>query len=203
MRKALLERNGERSGDRIPCGVEDARGEMTVVEVDRENGVCPELVEEGLILSGKAPARIAIPPAALDIEGDVVTDRTRARLASDLVTAIAEGDRAREAIATTRSVGEVLERSRESELEPLSCRRPSDRQVPEELRGFAIGGDEQARRFPTLSPLRFTKAGRVEVVPKLRETLGAATDRDAAVCDSLLERMQSRFENLQEASLLK
>jgi hypothetical protein len=40
-------------------------------------------------------------------------------------------------------------------------------------------------------------------VPKLRETLGAATNRDAALGDSLLERMQSRFENLQEASLLK
>jgi hypothetical protein len=175
---------------------------MAAVEIDREDWMGPQLLERRRGCSlGNPPAGVEIPASAFGIKEDVVADGPRCALGRHLVAPIGERHRTREPVAAVGPVGQVLERFRQPELEPLLLRMPADREVAEELAGSAVGAHEVPLGLPAGVPLRFREAGRVEVVTSPRQASSAATDRDVSVGDSLLDLGQPGVKDLEPPAL--
>jgi hypothetical protein len=88
-----VDRDRHRRPGRVPVRGDCPRGEVAVVQVDRQYRMLPQPVQRCRGCGRSLPRRVDVPPAACRVVADVIADRAAGRLGGDLTASVRKCDR--------------------------------------------------------------------------------------------------------------
>jgi len=218
-----LERDRMRRSDRVAAYIQHPAVQMPGIQIDSERPVLAQLLQRRHLPGREPPGRIGVPAAPGRVQQQVVADRARGCLRRPLAGPVGERHGARQPVGrrSARGVGQVRQRGRQADLQPLLVRVDADGFIPPHLAGLAVGGEEPPLGPPPGAPLGLGHPGHAAVlavlaalavtdngvtgdrVVELGEPAAAAAHRHPTLSDPRLDRSQPGQQMLHAPLLLE